>query len=192
MNQITTSLDQPFVISDASQAVERELVNSIVKHNRAVAELSGQVEALRATSPSDWSPADEAVAAKYRGRQIDLLNEEIAIRGEIESFYKTLDGKDRPAAVDAAQTEYENAKATVLEKLLEMGFVDGIVPGTGTLIGIAPGTVERHPVVHAAKQTYEALSSYNPRPNRQANQQAIQSAQGKLASIKSKALAMLA
>jgi hypothetical protein len=185
------SISVPFALCNESANALQSLNLDIGVFNGATDELAKRTEELHAVGEADWSPAHATSADRLRGRRLELLKSEIALRTRIDEFLALVNGPDRQAAVSVAYSALEGAQDDVRARLVSIGYIDGELPNMNGRAGIQPVFIASHPDVIGAKAAHDSVSDYDSRPQRAENAASLDKCRQRLAGLRAKSLAAI-
>ncbi len=181
------TLDQPFERSKKTKALEDKLNRRAESHNAAWEKHEAEREKLKATEITPSNSRSIAEASSALGHEkLKLLAEEKIIREEIDSLYNDYE-RDMHAARTAAYEAHAAQETEVRAKLVEIGYVDGIIPG-GDRLSITPGLIAAHPSVFGARRKKDAIESVSLYANRGLNTAALEELAAEIEKIRAELL----
>lgn len=121
----------------------------------ARASFDADVEQIESTDVSESDPT--GIADVMRGRQTDLLREELVLRRELGDL-DVAHRRELAALTPAARQKHVDERERIRGALVSIGFIDA--PATSRVLGkLTPGMVLGHIDVLRAKQRADSLSA---------------------------------
>lgn len=159
-NQIVV-IEPPFSLGKANAKTYRQLADRALALCRVwEAHCNKQAQIHRDGPTASFDAASFADASQaIRHEQIDLLVRERALRLEILAFYDACE-VDFAAERERSFEAHEMSKAQVHEKLLGIGYIDGLLLNSATQ-SITPGMLMQHPDVYRKLLDYQSLTNFS-------------------------------
>jgi hypothetical protein len=182
---VQVALEFPGVTLCRERTAEKKtLQGRIERFNAKCQQADDEGQQIKDIPESKWTAATVERAAKLRGRNTDLLGEEIVIREEIDAYLANVEAVDTPASYNAAIAEFDSAKVDVRRSLVSIGFLAEALDWH---------ILSRHPRIAAAMQLRDSLAGALPsRDSRSDNLSAIDRLRSDLAELKRRAVALVA
>lgn len=167
----------------------RSDIGGLDKHQQ---ELEADVQQIRSTPAADLTGKQLDLARDIPVQRLNLMRRELSIRNRVATEFFPARRHDRTAAAENAAARYGQLKAEVRQKLIGIGYIDGLMPG-GNFESITPDILHRHPAVFAARNEANAARDHvTPQEVEQLNATAIRDLEEAMEKLKQRALQAVA
>lgn len=156
-----TPITLPFAPSAQLAKQHTKLTQAVDKFNQQWVHYDAEATAVR--EATEWTAPLEARAEDLRANRIGLLNNELLLRSQLDTFC-TDAIEAQGAALTKAYGALEALKADIHQRLLSIGFHDGLL---GETYCIKPEMILRHPEVYQARNAYNNLQASESIPTYQ-------------------------
>jgi hypothetical protein len=149
----------------------RSDIGGLEKHQQ---ELEADVQQIRSTPAAELTGKQLDLARDIPVRRLNLIRRELSLRNRLATELFPAHRQDRVAYADKTWTEYQRILADVRKKLIDIGYVDGLIPGTDHVC-ITDDLLHRHPRARQSRIESEdaRMRASSPGADEQQNQAAI-------------------
>lgn len=182
------TLDEPFEISKPTRALQKRTNERIREWNEKLEAYAADLATFEGLDPAESSVGElEAVGDEFPRRRLAIVHQELQIRRAMAEYF-AVRNVDADNAYMASITSFEKVESDLRTKLLELGYVEGMIPNSNAP-SLIPMIWQHHPAHFYARNERDRLMGCRQSPHEAPNRERIEVIGGELIAMREKIVA---